>query len=334
MENNMSVIYKEIDIFKSIQYYRLKKELELLEKDKSLKEENIKKDNKFMNFIKGNESKSKKLSDLIDKVSGAIHRFEMDNASINYNLYFENKLRDAVNEVYLFDKYGLNKILFSISIALDNSYEYRYEKEELTEVSMVLFNDNNKIINIKDKLEDHYKHISTKSLTDKQKGILMIIGASGIALATALPIFMVGGLFASAAVTAEALAFIGFGDMQLGIGIAALAGIIAGSIALGSTYASFKMHNLNEAKKAFKALNGNEAALLLAIKTVLVDEANRVMPSNDFKEYFSEMLETIDTLKSDTEYMLYVERDSVDTNKDKMEVFYKWNKQLIKVLDL
>ena len=58
------------------------------------------------------------------------------------------------------------------------------------------------------------------------------------------------------------------------------------------------------------------------------------MSKEDFKEYLSELLEAIDTLKSDTEYMLYVENKDINTNKDKIDIFYKWNKRLNKIFDL
>ena len=59
------------------------------------------------------------------------------------------------------------------------------------------------------------------------------------------------------------------------------------------------------------------------------------MSEDEFKEYLSEMLEAVDALKSDTEYVLFVEKKNIKINKDKIEIFHNWDKRLMKkVFDL
>ena len=74
--------------------------------------------------------------------------------------------------------------------------------------------------------------------------------------------------------------------MQVGIGMAALFGLIGGTALVGAGYGTIKAHNIVEAKNAFRKLNCDEAALLLSVKALLIEEAKKVMSKDDFKEYF------------------------------------------------
>ena len=339
MANEVTIVVKELDIIKSIQYFRLKREKELLERDKSTAENNVKDGTKWYNILTNtknaiNNKKSEKKSSQLEEIDSAIAKFENDNSDRHFNLWFDNTLSRYLDDLYIDDKYGLQKIMLGVSIVLDDSHNYLYEDEEYQDISKLLFGNLTKMNEIKKVLKENYVSIASKNLTNVQKGVLIGLGIGGLVLACTLPVMIAGGAAVSAATTTAGLAAIGFGDMQVGIGMAALFGLIGGSALVGAGYATIKTKNMLDAKQAFRKLNCDEAALLLSVKALLVEEAKKVMTKDDFKEYFSELLEAIDTLKSDTEYMLFVENNDVKNNKEKIDVFYKWNKRLIKIFDL
>ena len=339
MANELTIVVKELDIIKSIQYFKLKREKELLERDKSTADNNVKDGTKWYNVITNtknviNNKKSEKKSNQLEDIDSAISKFEKDNSEYHYNLWFDNTLSRYIDDLYKEDKYGLQKIMLGISIALDDSRNYLYEDEEYQDISKLLFGNLTKMNEIKKTLKENYVGIASKNLSNLQKGVLIGLGVGGLVLACTLPVMIAGGAAVSAATTTAGLAAIGFGDMQVGIGMAALFGLIGGTALVGAGYATIKASNIIDAKKAFRKLNCDEAALLLSVKALLISEAKKVMSKEDFKEYLSELLEAIDTLKSDTEYMLYVENKDINTNKDKIDIFYKWNKRLNKIFDL
>lgn len=339
MANEVTIVVKELDIIKSIQYFRLKREKELLERDKSTAESNIDTEAKKYNlFAKAknaiNNKKSEKKSNQISDIDSVITKFENKNSDRNYNLWFNNTLSKYINELYSEDKYGLKKIMLGVSIVLDDSHKYIYEDEEYQDISKLLFGNLTKMNEIKRTIKDNYVAIASKNLSSVQKGVLIGLGIGGLVLACTLPVMIAGGAAVSAATTTAGLAAIGFGDMQVGIGMAALFGLIGGTALVGAGYGTIKTYNIVDAKNAFRKLNCDEVALLLSVKALIIEEAKKVMSKDDFKEYFSELLEAIDTLKSDAEYMLFVENNDVKNNKEKIDVFYKWNKRLIKIFDL
>ena len=339
MANEITIIVKEQDIIKSFQYFRLNRELELLERDKATAESKVDAEAKKYNVFKQisnkiNNKKSDNRSEEISNIQQVIKKFENENSNVNYRLYVDGNIKNSLDELYSNDKYGLQKVMLAVSLVLDNSFKYKYEDEEYEDISKAIFGNLTKMNEIKKTLKDNYTDIASKSLTNVQKGILIGLGVGGLVLACALPIAIAGGATVSAAATTSSLAAIGFGDMQLGIGMAALFGLIGGTALVGAGYGTIKTANIIEAKQAFRKLNCDEAALLLAVKALLIKEAKAVMSKDDFKEYLSEMLEVIDTLKSDSEYMLFVENKDVKINKEKVDVFYKWNRKLIKIFDL
>lgn len=339
MANEVTIVVKELDIIKSIQYFRLKREKELLERDKSTAESNIDTEAKKYNlFAKAknaiNNKKSEKKSNQISDIDSVITKFENKNSDRNYNLWFNNTLSKYINELYSEDKYGLKRIMLGVSIVLDDSHKYIYEDEEYQDISKLLFGNLTKMNEIKITIKDNYVAIASKNLSSVQKGVLIGLGIGGLVSACTLPVMIAGGAAVSAATTTAGLAAIGFGDMQVGIGMAALFGLIGGTALVGAGYGTIKTYNIVDAKNAFRKLNCDEVALLLSVKALIIEEAKKVMSKDDFKEYFSELLEAIDTLKSDAEYMLFVENNDVKNNKEKIDVFYKWNKRLIKIFDL
>ena len=60
--------------------------------------------------------------------------------------------------------------------------------------------------------------------------------------------------------------------------------------------------------------------------------AKQTMPQNIFKEKTSELLQMLQDLKSDTDYVLLVEKQNIEENKKKIHVFHNLDKKLAEML--
>ena len=58
------------------------------------------------------------------------------------------------------------------------------------------------------------------------------------------------------------------------------------------------------------------------------------MPANEFNNYVKEVLETKCTLQNDIEYVLFINNENINTNKDKLVAFNNFNKVLMKTLNI
>ncbi len=325
------------NIFKSFQYFRLKK---AAEKQKHILDSNkidteVSKYNvvgKLANFYKG--KKSEKTQENLTDIELTIKDFEEKNKEFNYKLYYESGLEKNINELFKEDKYGLSKLLFSINVIFDQDFEYVENDETFKVMSSVLFYDSTRFGEIEKQFKQLFLSINRKELSKLQKGILIGLGASSVAAVIFLPILAVGGINASAAVTTGALAAIGLGDMQLGVGFATMYSLITGIALCGLGYGSMRLINRDKLKQEFYKLTMEESAMLLTIKAMLIAEAKKKMPKDKFKEEVSAILEIIDDLKSDTEYLLFAENNDINLNKERIGQFHRWDNELIRLLNL
>ena len=122
------------------------------------------------------------------------------------------------------------------------------------------------------------------------------------------------------------------GTIVEGVGMIAIAELLLDSAIVGFAYKSMDMYNRNIVKKSFREMDYNRAAHMLAIKCYLMKRAKSIMPSNLYKEKISELLQMIQDLKSDTDYLLFVERELPEVNKNKIRVFHNMDKKLMEML--
>lgn len=335
-----NAINKESELALAIKYYRLKFDLEKAKK-KILENTPLDKDEKdgFWKKVKTNfknnsrERRTSEYNEKLDIINKNIAEFEARYG----NKYDESRfgsLQGKINAYFTNDKYGLSKVLFSISVILDKEFEYQFLDDEFTQLSYFIFQDYTKMKNISERLENHYKNIRGKKLTQLQKDVLVGVGIGCAVAFVACPILVVGTLSASAATTTAALAALGFGDMQLGVGLVALYSLLTGLALFGATKLSFDINNILEAKKEFRKLDCNESALFLSIKALMIEEANRLMPKEELKDELNNILTAVDALRSDLEYMLFVERIDAVNNKEKLIMFNNFNKELIEIFNL
>ena len=326
---------KQTDLFKSLQLLRLYHELksvnEELEKNRSTPVRSS--DNIFKRAFNSinNERKDYKSFNL-SKTQAAIQR-EIDKFMNNVNgtsvtLYKEMEISRIAADVFADDEYSLEKTMFSISLIFDGEYSYEYESEGLAYLSRLLWNDSEKLWNIKKRIEGHYKDLAKQPLSAEQKFVLGGVAALTLFTVT-VPALAIGGL--SAAGITSTLVGLG-GTMVEGVGFIALAELLLDGAIIGFTYALMDKHNKHKVKEAFREMSYNDAAQMLAIKCYIMQVAKQTMPKSVFKEKTSELLEMISDLKSDTDYVLLVEGANVAENKKKINVFHNLDNKLGKML--
>ena len=242
--------------------------------------------------------------------------------------------KSIISELFANDKNVLSKLLMAVAVILDDSYNYKYEKEGLEAVSEILYGDTKEIALIKKQLETNYNVISSKSLSSIQKGVLVGVAVMSLASLVTMPILLGAGAGASAATTTAALAAHGFGDMQIGLGIITAESFIMSAALTGIAYGSMKLYNSEKIKQEFKKLNPEKNALYLAIQCTYIQRISKTLNDDEFKSILDEILKNLNVLKSDLDYFLFIENESTISNKQKLKSFHAFDERLIKVLGL
>lgn len=150
-------------VSKSIKYFRLKNELYLINKviENNQTTEVKSKINifgKMSNKIK--DSKVTKYTEKKQLFEKAIAKFELDNSKSDYNYYYQGRLNKVVSELFKKDKLGIIKSFYALSIISDNEYDFEFDNESLTEISIILFADKDKLNDLKNELNLAYNSIS------------------------------------------------------------------------------------------------------------------------------------------------------------------------------
>lgn len=329
---------KHTRLFKSLQFLRLQYSMYLVNEDLAKNQPTITNQNddiikRFFSAV-GNEFKGNKTNKLLmvkNNIDSEIRRFL---SSSTEQLYRENEIPAIVREVFQNDIYALEKTIFSTSVILDGEYAYEYEKETLNYVSMLLWNKSDRLLNMKNSIEDIYKDLAKQPLSTNQK--LLLGGTAALVLLTStVPALALGGLSASG-ITSGLAGFgtaVGLGGTMVeGVGLMALAELLLDGAIIGFTYAMLDTYNKNIVKKSFREMNYNSAAKMLAIRCYVMHVAKQTMPQNIFKEKTSELLQMLQDLKSDTDYVLLVEKQNIEENKKKIHVFHNLDKKLAKML--
>lgn len=329
---------KHTKLFKSLQYWRLQYCLCLVEEE--IKKNQVSKyspnDGFFKGFFNalGDDIRTNKLNKLLvvqNSITSEISRFEN---SVTDEIYDIDELNLIIREVFQTDVYSLEKTIFSVSIIFDGEYHYEYENESLNYISTILCNKNDHLSNMKNSIESMYKDLAKQPLSSNQK--LLLGGTAAIVLLTAtVPALALGGLSASGITGGLAgfgTAFGLGGTMVEGVGLMALAELLLDGAIIGFTYAMLDNYNKSIVKNSFREMNYNSAAKMLAIRCYIMHVAKQTMPQDVFKEKVSELLQMLQDLKSDTDYVLLVEKQNIEENKKKVRVFHNLDDKLVKML--
>lgn len=325
----------QTNLFKTMQFLRLQHALQLVNNElyKNQPTLNGADDGcvkRFFNSI-GNEIKNDRTQRLLNKkatIQNEYNRFVRNLNSTTETIYSENIVGQVITDVFVEDKYSLEKTMFSISVIFDSEFRYEYESEGLAYLSRLLWGKEDRLANMKNSIESIYKDLAKQPLSTEQKFVLGGVAALTLFTVT-VPALAIGGL--SAAGITSTLAGLG-GTMVEGVGFIALAELLLDGAIIGFTYALMDKHNKNKVKEAFRETSYNDAAQMLAIKCYIMHVAKQTMPKSVFKEKTSELLEMISDLKSDTDYVLLVEGENVAENKKKINVFHNLDNKLGKML--
>lgn len=295
----------ENELFQSVQYYRLAYDLQNAKDALDINNNNrvIKLDIKFLNDIESNirSNNAEKLNVELDNIKKELEAFIEKNAKEEYQLLLSDKLDSILEDVFYKDQYDIKKTLFAFKVLLDNEYKYLNNEEALKKVSEIIFKDENKMSEIQEKLSNVYATIANKGISLNQIAII-----AGIGLAT-------GAI--------------------IGAGIGILSLLAAGGITT-SAFVVLDKYNIHKAKKDFAKLSVEETALFLAMKAILIDVAKEKMPTDVFKDNLSEVLNFVEQLKSEVSYLLFVEKEDVASNKDKLKQFHNFDNYMLKTFNI
>ena len=204
----------------------------------------------------------------------------------------------------------MNKYLLSIRLILDNEYSYRANKKSLEAVSAILYNgEENRLNEINTRLQQIYLKIAKKPMSNNQKTALIAVGVLS-------------------------LLSLGLGSVVAPSGIAITGSTLAGLLSIGLVAEGMNLYNKAQVKSDYKSLSVEESAFFLTLKALLIEHAREMMPKNEFKENLNEILESIDDMKSEVGYLLFVENESIDENKEKLNQFHNFDKLMLNVFAL
>ncbi len=302
----------------------MKSELEYLEKEieekaphKLDEEENF-----FKRTVKGAENifyrdgKNKELTAKKEELEATVRDFCGKNPEIAEHAHGYAELREMIDGHFNDkDSYSVGRDLLAVSVVLDNEYTYAIREVGLKKASALLYGDEEALSDMEKSLSDIYSRIARRSLSPFQTNAIIGAGAVTTALLLAIPALGIGGVAA-----------------KIGIGAAVLYACLVGGGISGAVYMSMRMHNRKEAKRAFREMDFEEAARLLTIRCYLVKRSRYEIPLADMKEQLSDLLAMTDDLRADVSYELFVEKENVDVNRDKLKLFHNFDNEMIAIM--
>ena len=329
MENNITPIYGEQELFSYLQWLRLStaKRLndEMMESNKKVEGETLK------NLFKSFKSSVNKLDNKNTVTDADLKRYNNNSSRFTD----EKGAKEALDTIFKNDENGLTKLLFVVKVILDRDYDYQYYQDEgLAEASKFLYGNQYKLISIKSELEANFKEIAKKPLSKVQKGVIAGVVVASIAASIIIPMLGAKALGASAAGISASLKVAGFGAMGAGAVGLTMASLLTAGAMIGGTYAAMTIANKEAIKKEFKKSNPEETNLYLAIQCLVIRHLKATLKADEFKEHLDQILQSLNSLKGDLDYYLFVEREDTNANSQKLSGFHGFDRRLITVLNI
>ncbi len=328
IEEQKEATMKEESVYASVIYYRLQKDLEI--NDALLKKNEPKEGKKnFLEkiWVDSIENPIRRMK--ADKVSGKrktildnIEKFKKDTLT-EYALCEDEEAFRALlrQEVFKDDTYGMSRIVMGLRIALDNTYKFAYEKESLTYVSKLLFDEEDIIWELRKSVEENYYRFAKEQLMDIERGVMVGLSIASIAAWMFSPIYLASAAASSKVVT-SVLAQIGRsapGIIAPGITKITAITLVTSLAFLGINGLGFSVLNKLEKRdiiKEFRNMSVKDLNFLFSIKAAIIQEARRRVPNEVLKTTIDDCLNWMNDLRSDAEYMLIIERtDAVNAKK-------------------
>ncbi len=341
---------KEKDLFAAVNYFRLKKDLSMVEAE-MIKNQPFSSDSKkgiisnLWNKKVLNATRKKttnKLSEVKKKILEETEFYKeaasRDGADISAG---ENDvvLGKALEEYFADDKYGLRKLYFGIRVILSKDVKFNDRDKTLEEVSSLLFNDRSKLKNIEQDLSDNYVAIFKRPMNDIEKGIMIGMGIFAAVSVAALPVGLALGASSSAIVT-SCLAQLGHAaEYVIGPGMLKVtsAAAIASVLLLGTGYMTaeiVKACKINNIKKVFRKVSAKDLSMIFAVKATIIQHALKVVSEDSMKEVLDDCLKQINDLRSDAEYMLIVEKINARESREKISVCNRLSQRLADIVGI
>lgn len=321
--SELTIVYNEKDLFYYIQKLRLETAKKInddkIEKSKNVKEEKATFGGVMKNIGHFFERGVMSYATIDEQITKDLKDFNAKHPIV----IEEETAKELVKSLFKEDKYGMAKLLFSSTIVLDDEYDYEYVNEGMEVASNLLYEEKETLAKIKKQLFDNYNAIAPNSLSSVQKGILLGVAVTSFVGFMTMPLALAGIGVAS---TATAVA--GFG----GLGAITVESIIMSAALTGITYGGMKLYNDAKIKKEFAELSPEKNALYLALQCTFIERIKEQLDEEEFKEQLDAMLRNLNTLKSDLDYYLFVEKESTKENKAKIKSFHDFDLRLVKVL--
>ena len=222
----------------------------------------------------------------------------------------------------------LLKTLFCLSVVLDPEYTYEYADHGLTALSMALWNAPDAMKKIKAEYRSIYLDIAKKPFSATQKWMLGGVAALVLLTPVLAPVALGG---ASATAITGGLASLG-GSMVGGIGAFAVAEMALDGLTIAATYGLLDASNKAQVRGEFRKMDLDATADMLAIKAYSLSVAKRLDVADTFKGRIDSILGMIQDLKGDTDYALYVEKENVAENKQKIQLFHRFDTKLAEIV--
>lgn len=322
-EHELITINNEKDLFLFLQKDRLLTAKRLndgnIEKTKKVKEDK----KTFKGTIKNIRNFFKRSAHGYEEKDGSIEKAIKEFEEKNPNVIALADAESLIETLFKEDKYGISKLLFACSIVLDDEYDYKYEEEGLKDVSVLLYGDEVTLLTIKKQLHDNYNAISPKTLSNTQKGLLIGAVASAAIGLISMPVLLASG------VAAAAIATDGFTDKSI-----TFESILMGAAIGGMAFGEMELYNDEKVKAEFKSLSPEKNALYLALQCTYIERIKAQLSEDEFKDQLDSILKNLSALKSDLDYYLFVEKESIQDNKAKIKSFHEFDNRLPKVLGI
>ena len=282
MEQFKMRIKNEEALFKSLLYYRLKRDLAIIEKkmeDNSPKdytnETNVFKKgfgNTIGNSIKRSfvreQSENKKIA--LDNLSN----FECENGK-NYDKT-PDELKEMIKEVFKDDKNQEAKIMLSLSLALSSEYKIINEKETLEEISSLLFEIGERINQLVNEFKDNFYKIRKQDIKNLSKEDYQNLGIAALASLflgpLGLKIAVDNNDNVSKAVE-NASKTKGFGAVAFTVSALTMNVLLFSATA--GAYANYEIRKDAVLKKEFRDITPDNLAIRFAVKATLIEELKR-----------------------------------------------------------
>ena len=307
----------EQNLYSSLIAYRLNQEILIIENevnklkgDAAVEKTGFKKIvDKVVSPIRNHQEK--KASDEYIKASNNLHDYivSLEEQRIDYSYYkSEERINKLMDSLFHKDN-GTGKLSLALELAISDGVEnikFLREEESLRSLSILLFNDENMMTNLRKVYEYCFRKIENKKFFD-DLSLGVILGSTSVALSIINPILTV---IAGAGLVSAYFIHKKVKESKPDESLLMFSTLVAG----GRTKLSKHMI------KFFKSVDKDSLAHALATGLVIYNFTFTNKESVEAKEALSNYIQMIDDLRGDEEYFALVEKDNIEEHYQKIEI--------------